>query len=94
MPELELDLPPTAIGKDYLGKTMIKKSSSGTGFQFSLGGLLGVLASWEVGIEINILGLVFGVDPIDPAIKFPFIGRIGPALAGSPRSVDVKDLDN
>ena len=94
VPELEHDLPPTAIGKDYLGKTMIKKSSSGTGFQFSLGGLLGVLASGEAGIEINILGLVFGGDPIDPAIKLPFIGRIGPALAGSPRSVDVKELDN
>ena len=94
MPELKLDLPPTAIGKDYLGSSFINKTSSGTGFQFSLGGLLGILASWEVGLEINILGLVFGVDPLDPAIKLPFIGRIGPALAGSPRGVDVKELDN
>ena len=25
----------------------------------------------EEGIEINLLGLVFGVDPLGPAIKFP-----------------------
>ena len=58
LPELKLDLPPTAIGKDYLGSSLIKKAPSGTGFQFSLGGLLGVLASWEVGLEVNIFGLV------------------------------------
>ena len=58
MPELRLDLPPTAIGKDYLGSSLIKKTSSGTGFQLSLGGLLGVLASWQVGLEINILGCI------------------------------------
>ena len=94
VPELKLDLPPTAIGKDYLGSSFINKTSSGTGFQFSLGGLLGILASWEVGLEINILGLVFGIDPIDPAIKLPFIGRIGPAHASIPRSVDGKELDD
>ena len=94
VPELKLDLPPTAIGKDYLGSSLIKKAPSGTGFQFSLGGLLGVLASWEVGLEVNIFGLVFGIDPIDPAIKLPIIGRIGPALTSTPRTVHSKVLDD
>ena len=90
VPELKLDLPPTAIGKDYLGSSLIKRTISGTGFQFSMGGLLGVVASWEVGLEFNIFGLVFGIDPLDPAIKLPMIGRIGPSLAGAPRQIDLK----
>lgn len=94
VPELRLDLPPTAIGKDYLGSSLIKKTSSGTGFQLSLGGLLGVLASWQVGLEINILGMVFGIDPLDPAIKLPIIGRIGTAQASTPRMVQSKVTNN
>ena len=48
------------------------------------------LAGWEVGLEFNIFGLVFGIDPLDPAIKLPMIGRIGPSLAGAPRQIDLK----
>jgi len=29
------------------------------------------------GIEINILGLTFGIDFWMPAIKLPFVGRLG-----------------
>ncbi len=83
VPELKIDLPPTAIGKDYLGPSLIAKAPSGTGYQFSLGGLLGVMASRKEGLEINILGLVFGVNPFDPSIKLPSVGRIGP-----PRKLD------
>ena len=75
IPELKLDLPPTAIGKDYL--TGIAAAPSGTGYQFSLFGLFGVLAGKEEGLEVNVLGLTFGVDPADLALKLPAIGRIG-----------------
>ncbi len=79
VPELKLDLPPTAIGKDYLpGNTVVATAPSGTGYQFSLFGLFGVLAGAEEGLEINLLGLTFGVDPGDLAVKLPAIGRIGP----------------
>lgn len=79
IPELKLDLPPTAIGKDYLtGKTLVASAPSGTGYQFSLFGLFGVLAGVEEGLEVNMLGLTFGVDPADLALKLPAIGRIGP----------------
>ena len=78
VPELRLDLPPTAIGKDYIpGGDIIAPTPSGTGYQFSLFGLLGVLAGTEEGIEINLLGLTFGVDILDPAIKLPLAGRLG-----------------
>ena len=78
VPELKLDLPPTAIGKDYIpGGNIVAPTPSGTGYQLSLFGLLGVLASEEEGFEINLLGLTFGIDPKDMAIKLPLAGRIG-----------------
>lgn len=75
VPELELDLPPTAIGKDYLGYQFISQAPSGSGFQISFFGLIGVLGSAIEGVEFNFLGLSFGVDLDPPAIKLPLIGR-------------------
>ena len=75
VPELRLDLPPTAIGKDYLGSTVFSTAPSGSGFQFSLGGLLGIAASGVDGLEVNLLGLNFGVGP--SGIKLPLLGRLG-----------------
>jgi hypothetical protein len=78
VPELKMDLPPTAIGKDYLTNgSVFAAAPSGTGFQVSLFGLLGVLAAIEEGLEINVLGLTFGIDPKDLALKLPLAGRIG-----------------
>ena len=78
VPELKLDLPPTAIGKDYLlDVAVFSKTPSGTGYQISLGGLLGLMIGREEGMELNILGLIFGIDPLGPAIKLPMAGRIG-----------------
>jgi len=78
VPELKVDLPPTAIGKDYIPDSIFAKSPSGTGYQLSFGGLLGVMAGKEEGLELNLLGLTFGIDPLDPALKLPLVGRIGP----------------
>jgi len=75
VPELETDLPATAIGKDYIGSDMISSAPSGRGFQFSLRGLFGVAASGVDGLELNILSLNFGVSP--SGIKLPLVGRIG-----------------
>jgi hypothetical protein len=77
VPELEVDLPPTAIGKDYLGDRFFGRAPSGSGVQLSLFGLLGVTASPVEGLELNVLGLSFGLDPFVPAVKLPLIGRIG-----------------
>ena len=79
-PELKLDLPPTAVGKDWLDATrgrFAARSPSGTGYQISLFGLVGVLAGIEEGLEFNIAGLTIGVDPLDLAVKLPGLGRIG-----------------
>lgn len=78
VPELGLQLPVTAIGKDYLpGGALFGSTPSGTGYQFSLLGALGIMVSTEEGIELNLLGLSFGVDFNELAFKFPGIGRIG-----------------
>ena len=79
VPELEADLPPTAIGKDYLGDRIVATAPSGSGVQLSLAGLLGILASDVEGLEVNILGLSFGVNPFDFSLKLPLVGRIGPS---------------
>lgn len=77
VPELGVDLPATAIGKDYFGDKLIHSPPSGHGVQLSIAGLLGVTASSVEGFEVNVLGLTFGVNPFNPAIKLPFVGRIG-----------------
>ncbi|NIP79111.1 MAG: DUF3750 domain-containing protein, partial [Actinobacteria bacterium] len=72
VPELELDLPTTAIGKDYIPNGgLVDGAPSGTGGQLSLYGLLGVTVAKEEGLELNILALNFGVDVLRPAIKLP-----------------------
>lgn len=77
VPELKTDLPPTAIGKDFLPNwSFAAPTPSGTGYQVSLFGLFGVLLGVEEGLEINILGLTFGIDPGDLAIKLPLVGRL------------------
>lgn len=78
VPELNLELPSNAIGKDYLpGGSVLAATPSGRGFQFSLGGALGFMLGLEEGVEINIAGLTAGVDFSPPAIKLPAVGRIG-----------------
>ena len=78
VPELQLDLPATAIGKDYpINSSLIDRTPSGTGYQVSMLGILGVAVAREEGIELNFLGLNFGIDFHRPALKLPFVGRIG-----------------
>ena len=65
-------------GKDFLENgDIVARSPSGTGYQVSAFGLLGLTAAWREGVELNVLGLVFGLDIRRPAIKLPGIGRLG-----------------
>jgi hypothetical protein len=45
--------------------------------QAGLFGAFGVLAGVEEGLEVNVLGLTFGIDPNDLDLKLPFVGRVG-----------------
>jgi hypothetical protein len=55
--------------------------------------LLGLTMSGIEGVEVNLLGLSFGLNPFDPAFKLPLAGRIGPARrqAEAPRITSVSD---
>ena len=75
VPELQVDLPATAVGKDYIGSTFVSTAPSGTGFQFTLAGVFGVAASPVDGFELNLLGLNFGVS--GSGVKLPMVGRVG-----------------
>lgn len=78
VPELRLELPPNALGKDFLpGGALFASAPSGTGYQLSLFGLAGVMLAADEGIELSVLGLTFGIGVNGPAIKLPGIGRIG-----------------
>ena len=76
-PELQADLPSTAIGKDYRPQGIASSAPSGSGYQLSLRGLVGIAASRVEGLEVNLLGRNFGINPFDPSLKLPFVGRIG-----------------
>jgi uncharacterized protein DUF3750 len=77
IPEMRLTLPATAIGKDYLPPgEWLSPTPSGTGYQLSLAGLLGISVAVDEGVELNLLGLVAGIDFRRPALKLPGIGRV------------------
>ena len=72
-------LPPTAIGKDFLpGGQLAAWTPSGTGFQLSFAGIIGITMALDEGLELNLLGLVIGLDPKRLAIKLPGVGAVGP----------------
>src|SRR6516162_47336 len=78
VPDLGLELPPNAVGKDFLpGGALFAAAPSGSGFQISLYGLAGVLLAVDEGFEVNVLGLNIGIDAAVPALKLPAIGRVG-----------------
>jgi hypothetical protein len=81
VPELGLVLPSTAVGKDFL-PGVAAGTPSGSGFQVSLWGVLGLSLGASEGIELNVLGLVVGIDLARPALKLPGIGRLGVPRSG------------
>lgn len=80
VPDLQVALPNIAIGKDYLPGEWIAGAPSGSGFQVSLQGYAGILASVHEGLELNLLGLSVGINPMSLGVKLPGVGELN-ALA-------------
>lgn len=75
VPELGLALPADAVGKDLLPKgQFIARAPSGTGYQFSVYGVFGALLATKEGFEINLLGLVYGIQFRPFKISLPGLG--------------------
>ena len=70
-------MPPNAVGRDFRPWPYLGLTDSGTGVEANLWGLLGVKLGWVEGLELNVLGLVAGLDVRDPALKVPGFGRVG-----------------
>ncbi|MFS2222092.1 DUF3750 domain-containing protein [Pantoea sp. B65] len=87
VPELKLNMPANAIGKDYRSLTNpMGLPPSGKGLQVSLLGVLALTIGREEGVEVNILGLNLGVN-LDPlTLRLPFIGQPGHGSAEKPQS--------
>jgi hypothetical protein len=77
VPELRAALPSNAIGRDYRPHPYFGLTDSRTGVEANLWGALGAKLGVVEGIEINVLGLVAGLDLRRPAVKLPGYGRIG-----------------
>jgi hypothetical protein len=57
----------------------VARAPSGTGYLVSIGGIVGLMLAGVEGLEINLFGLVAGIDFRHPALKLPGLGRIPPA---------------
>ncbi len=77
VPELAVTLPPNAVGRDFRDGFYAGRTDSGTGLELNLRGLAALKLGWIEGVEVNLLGLVAGLDLRHPGLKLPGFGRIG-----------------
>ncbi len=77
VPEIDETMPPNAVGRDFRPLPYAGITDSGTGLEASLWGVLGLKVGWVEGVEVNLLGLVAGLDLRRPALKLPGVGRVG-----------------
>jgi hypothetical protein len=77
VPELGVALPPNAVGRDFRDRFYAGLTDSGTGVELNVYGLIDIKLGWVEGFELNLFGLVAGLDLRHPGVKLPGFGRIG-----------------
>lgn len=77
VPELGVSLPSNAVGRDFREGIYAGLTDSRTGVELNVNGIAAVKFGWVEGIELNLLGLVAGLDLRRPGLKLPGFGRIG-----------------
>ena len=77
VPELGVTLPPNAVGRDFRDGFYAGLTDSRTGIEINLNGLAGLKVGWVEGFELNLLGLVAGIDLRQPGVKLPGFGHVG-----------------
>ncbi|WP_427023848.1 DUF3750 domain-containing protein [Aureimonas ureilytica] len=84
VPALGAVLPPAAVGRDYPTDGRLLRVDREAGeFRASLFGYAGLAIGAQSGLEVNLLGLVAGIDPFRWQIKIPAFG----AYSLAPRSL-------
>lgn len=74
VPGFDARTPTTAIGRDYPASgNWVSAHPEGT-LRLSAGGYAGLVMGLEVGLEINFLGLVAGINPMKLEVKVPAFG--------------------
>lgn len=86
VPELDAQLAPNAVGRDWRDGLHAGFTDSRTGVEINLAGIVGFKLGWVEGIEFNLLGLVAGLDLRRPALKLPGVGRLDLALLAGARA--------
>ncbi|MEZ0230035.1 MAG: DUF3750 domain-containing protein [Planctomycetota bacterium] len=76
-PDVSVDLPPTAIGKDHVGLLRAQRTTTGLGVQLDLLSFVGFQVGLTDGVEVHLLGTALGVAFWPPAFKLPGVGRVG-----------------
>ncbi|NGN40563.1 DUF3750 domain-containing protein [Mesorhizobium sp. CGMCC 1.15528] len=77
VPQMGARMPSNAVGRDYApGAASFGWDRQRHDFKATLGGLLGIAAGAESGIELQFLGLVAGMDFARPALLIPAYGRL------------------
>ena len=78
VPGIDATLPSMAVGRDYpTDWTLVSIDPDGKEMRLSLWGYAGVVVGWKSGLEVNLFGLVAGIDPRRLAIKIPAFGTYG-----------------
>jgi hypothetical protein len=77
VPELSVALPSNAVGRDFRDGLYAGLTDSGTGIELNLYGLAAIKLGWVEGVELDLFGLVAGLDLRHPAVKLPGYGRLG-----------------
>jgi len=77
VPQIDAVLPPNAVGRDYLsGGKLFHLAEQLDDFKLGYEGLIGISIGRQSGFELNLLGLVAGIDILRPALKIPGFGRV------------------
>jgi hypothetical protein len=77
VPEVGVTLPGNAIGRDFRPGFYAGPADSRTGIELNLWGFAGFKLGWVEGAELNLLGLVVGIDIRQQTLTLPGYGRLG-----------------
>ena len=82
VPALRVNLPELAVGRDFpTDGRLLAWDGARRDLRLSAWGYAGLTVGMTSGIEVNLLGLVAGIDLARPALKLPGFGRVGMAPA-------------